>query len=142
LLLPIGTPASQPVPVFPEVLVLGVDVAGVLGVVLGLAGVVEGFDDVGVDEADAELAAEEGAGVVAVSDVDVALGVVPVADEPAAAFSAVTDLLPCVAHPATPIAIAPTASISAPPLPTPDVLIPFLTSRVGPTLRRLHACFL
>lgn len=140
LLLPIGTPASQPDPpvVFGGVLglVVGFDV-GVVGCVLGaVVGFVLGCElELELDEADvldgaaAELlvGSDVGVGAGALDD-----GAVEVVFAPAAACCTASVVVVLASpefdeHPVTPSAIAPATAIKAPPFPAPEVLMPLST---------------
>ena len=103
LLLPIGTPASQPLPVVVDGEGFGVG----LGVGLAEDGVVDGFVAAALEGVVAAVVADDVAesGTGAPVEPVGATGVV--ADDPTAAFSAETVLDPCDAHPAAPIATAP-----------------------------------
>jgi len=142
LLLPIGTPASQPEPpvVFGGVLglVVGFDV-GVVGCVLGaVVGFVLGseleLDEPEVlDGAAAELlvGSDVGVGAGALDD-----GAVEVVVTPAAACCTASVVVVLASpefdeHPVTPSAIAPATAIKAPPFPAPEVLMPLSTPEGG-----------
>jgi hypothetical protein len=145
---PIGTPASQPAPVF-GFGALGLEVGavgfGLAGVVVAVVVVVDGAVVVGCvpgsevelegdEPASAELLGSAAGELLVGADVGVGAGV-PVGEEvptPAAACCAAS-VLPLLAppefdeHPVMPIATAPATAINAPPLPTPEVLMPLST---------------
>src|SRR5512139_116773 len=142
LLAPIGTPASQPLPVPPDGVGFGVVLVGegLVAVGFGVVAVdVGACVAVGVPPVAVAEPGSEPVGVV--EPVVGAVFAPPVIGDPAAACSAPTLSAPCDAQPAAPIAIAPTASSSAPPLPTPDVLMPFLTPERGRSLLSLPGCY-
>jgi hypothetical protein len=143
LLLPIGTPASQPGPlvVFGGVLglVVGFDV-GVVGCVLGA--VVDGFVlgcelELAADELDADVLDGAATELLVGSDVGVGAGAlddgaVEVVFTPAAACCTASVVVALASpefdeHPVTPSATAPATAIKAPPFPAPEVLMPLST---------------
>jgi hypothetical protein len=141
LLLPVGTPASQPEPlvVFGGVLGLVVDFdVGVVGCVLGaVVGFVLGCElELGADELD-DVLEDAAAGLLVGSDVGVGAGAlddgaVEVVFTPAAACCTASVVVVLASpefdeHPVTPSATAPATAIKAPPLPAPEVLMPLST---------------
>ena len=106
------------------------------GVGLAEDGVVDGFVAAALDGVAAAAVVDDVDTLGSAGAVDPVGVTGVVADDPTAALSTETVLDPCDAHPAAPIATAPTAMSSAPPLPTPEVLIPLLTYEAGPALPR------